>query len=272
VNEPSPLPPLGATLAFVAFALPLVVLALRSASRRLEPRPRPPHRWPSGEAAAILLLPFVLVLPLSALLSGPGGEGEPEVVPALLGSQLLLAGPGALAVFLALRRPQGLASLGLTIPPPRGYGWAVLQVYLPGALVFFGLAAAWMHACRAMGWEERQEILQLILTLDRGELWAAALVAALVGPFLEELLFRGFLQGFMAQVVGERWALVASSGLFASLHGMPGLPSLFLLSLFLGWLQLRTRSLWVPYFAHALHNALSLTLALAAAGAVEGGA
>ena len=34
----------------------------------------------------------------------------------------------------------------------------------------------------------------------------------------------------------------------------------------------RTRSLWVPYFAHALHNALSLTLALAAAGAVEGGA
>ncbi|HEX6882215.1 MAG TPA: type II CAAX endopeptidase family protein [Planctomycetota bacterium] len=272
MNEPTALPALGATLAFVACAAPLVVLALRGASRRLARRESPPHRWPSGEATAILLLPFVLVLPLSALMAGAGKEGEPEVLPALLGSQLLLAGPCALAVFLAMRRPLGLASLGLTIPPPRGYGWAVLQVYLPGALVFYGLATAWLHVCRAMGWEERQEIVKLILTLEHGELWAAALVAALVGPFLEELLFRGFLQGFMAQVVGERWALVASSALFASLHGVPGLPSLFLLSLFLGWLQLRTRSLWVPYFAHALHNAVSLTVALAAAGAVEGGA
>lgn len=92
----------------------------------------------------------------------------------------------------------------------------------------------------------------------------------LVGPFIEELLFRGFLQTFLSQVMGERWALVLSAALFARLHGMAGLPSLFLLSVFLGWLQLRTRSLWAPTLAHALNNAVTLTLALTLGDRVEG--
>jgi len=84
-----------------------------------------------------------------------------------------------------------------------------------------------------------------------------------LGPFLEELLFRGFLQAALSQVAGQRGALVISSALFAVLHGMAGLPVLFLVSLFLGWLQQRTRCLLVPWSAHALHNGIQLGLALA---------
>ena len=91
----------------------------------------------------------------------------------------------------------------------------------------------------------------------------AAVIAVAVGPLLEELLFRGFLQPVLAQVAGARGGLVLSSALFASLHGAAGLPMLFALSLFLGWLQLRTRNLAVPWSAHALHNGVSLALALA---------
>jgi hypothetical protein len=133
-----------------------------------------------------------------------------------------------------------------------------------------GLGLAWTHVCRAHGWEEQQEVVRLIVGLERRELLVAALVAALVGPFLEELLFRGFLQSFLEQVLGARAALVVTAALFAGLHGVAGLPVLFLLALFLGWLQQRTRSLWVPWSAHALFNGVSLTIALCLRGAVEG--
>lgn len=268
MSEPTQLPPLGLTLGFVLLGAPLALLALRAGARRLPPRPRPLHRWPSGEAALIVLLPFVAAALLGGLVAPR--EGEPDILLALLASQLTLAVAALAALGLAARRPSGLESLGLGPRPPAGTPGVILRVYLPGALVFFGLAGGWAHLCRAMGWEERQEVLQLILGLERHELAIAALLAVLVGPFVEELLFRGFLQGFMAQVVGERWALPCASAVFARLHGMPGLPALFVLSLFLGWLQLRTRSLWAPYGAHALHNAVSLALALAAAGTAEG--
>ena len=267
------LPSLGTTLGLVLFAAPLLVVALRRARRVMPARERPAHRWPSGQAAAIVALPFV-VAGLFALALAPAEgstEAETDVMLALFGSQLLLGVPALTALILAARRPHGLASLGFGPVLPRGTVSSILLVYLPGFLVFFGVAGAWAHVCRAFGWEERQEILRLILGLQHHELVLAAIVAVGVGPFLEELLFRGFLQSFMAQVVGERWALVCASALFARLHGMPGLPALFLLSLFLGWLQLRTRCLWVPYLAHAFHNGASLAISLAAAGAVEGG-
>jgi hypothetical protein len=117
--------------------------------------------------------------------------------------------------------------------------------------------------CRARGWEEQQEVLLAIVDLDGLELLVAALIAVLVGPLLEELLFRGFLQSALAQRLGERGALVGSSVLFAALHGVPGLPGLFALSLFLGWLQQRTRCILVPWSAHVLNNAVTLGIALA---------
>ena len=102
-----------------------------------------------------------------------------------------------------------------------------------------------------------------VLALTGPQFLAASVIVILVGPLLEELLFRGFLQSALAQALGERGALVTTSLVFASLHGVAGLPILFTLSLFLGWLQQRTRCLWVPWSAHVLNNAATLGLALA---------
>jgi hypothetical protein len=259
----------------MALGAPFLVLALRHAARCLPPAPRPQHRWPSGEAAAVLVLPFVLTGLLALVLRAPEGEGaestdEPDVLLALLASQLVVGSAALLAALLAARRPGGLASLGLARPLPARAPGAILRVYAPGFLCVIGLGLVWTHVCRALGWEERQEILRLILGLERHELVLAAVLAVGAAPLLEELLFRGFLQGFMAQVVGERWAVLCASAVFARLHGVAGLPSLFLLSLFFGWLQVRTRSLWAPVLAHALNNAVMLALPLLLAGKVEG--
>jgi membrane protease YdiL (CAAX protease family) len=262
---PGELPPLGTALALVLLGLPFLVLALRWASRRLPARPRAPFRWTSGEAAAIVALPFALVVAISVWLRPDGARPPPEPDPlvGIVGTQLVLGSAAALAYALARRRPHGRESLGLGPPWPAGAFRTIVAVFVGGSLFYLGAANTWLHAARALGWEEQQEVQRLILSLEGPELAFASVLAVLVGPFVEELLFRGFLQGFMAQVVGERWALLCASALFARLHGLAGLPLLFLLSLFLGWLQLRTRCLLVPWSAHALNNGVTLALGLA---------
>lgn len=260
MNEPE-LAGLGAALGFALFGLPLLVAALRRASRELPRRAAPLYRWPSGAATLVFVTPFLLVFLVRAL--GPrGAAAVPDTLTALLASQLVLGGAGLLAIGLVARQPLGRASLGLGAPPARA-PLSILLVYVPGFLCGIGLQAVWMRVCRARGWETEQDVVRLILTLEHGELVVAALVAVFLGPLIEELLFRGFLQGFLEPHLGLRGALVATSAVFASLHGLAGLPILFVLSLFLGWLQQRTRSLWVPWFAHALNNAVMLGLALA---------
>lgn len=262
MNEPE-LPGLGAALGFALIGLPLLVVALRRAMRVLPQRAAPFYRWPRGAAFLVFATPFLLVALVRAFAPDDPAR-EPDTLTVLLASQLVLGGAGVLAIALVARQPLGRASLGLTAPPARAPGSVVL-VYFPGFLCGITLQALWTPVCRARGWETEQEVVRQIVTLEHGELVAAALVAVFLGPLIEELLFRGFLQGFLEPHLGLRGALVVTSAVFASLHGMAGLPILFVLSLFLGWLQQRTRSLWVPWFAHALNNAVKLGLALAAA-------
>jgi membrane protease YdiL (CAAX protease family) len=250
------LPTLGQAARNVLLGAPFLLLALRRASGMLPRRPAQDHRWTGNEIVAVSLAPLALFVLIAALLRDPG------VLASLLLNELVFGLTVALAVVLAARRG-GLASLGLTERvEPRSLLVGPL-VFVPLLLVSMGLTGAWMHVCRARGWEEHQEVLLAIVDLEGVELAVAAGIAVLVGPLLEELLFRGFLQSAMAQRLGERGALLGSSVLFAALHGMPALPGLFALSLFLGWLQQRTRCILVPWSAHVLNNAVTVGLALA---------
>ncbi len=251
------LPGLGSAAALILIVLPFLVLALRSAQALLPRGARPAHRWTRAEILAVCSTPFALFTLLAALLEAQG------VFRSLLLNELVFGLTCALILALAAARAQGLANLGLGARiSPRAFLAAPL-VYVPWFFVAMGVAFAWMHLCRARGWEEEQETLLQVLALQGPQLLAASVIAILVGPLLEELLFRGFLQSALAQALGERGALVATSVLFSALHGVAGLPILFALSLFLGWLQLRTRCLWVPWSAHVLNNAVTLGLALA---------
>jgi len=256
VSEPE-LPGFGFAAVTFLFAAPLLRLALRFVSGLLPDRPRPAHRWTRAEVLAVCLAPFALFTLLAGLL------GEQGIFASLLLNELVFALTAGLVVALAAPRAQGLASLGLGSPVPRRAFLAAPLVFVPWFFVAMALGFAWVRICRARGWAEEQETLLQVLSLGGPELPAAIAIAILIGPLLEELLFRGFLQSALAQSLGERGALVATSAVFAALHGVAGLPILFSLSLFLGWLQLRTRCLWIPWSAHALNNAVTLGLALA---------
>lgn len=102
------------------------------------------------------------------------------------------------------------------------------------------------------------------------------IAGALIAPVAEEVLFRGFALTAWRRTVGTRTAIVRSSILFVLAHvlfvggdtfgeavslavvaGVVRVP----IALTLGWLFVRTGSLWGPIGLHAAFNAILITIA-----------
>jgi membrane protease YdiL (CAAX protease family) len=86
--------------------------------------------------------------------------------------------------------------------------------------------------------------------------------AVVAAPISEELVFRGLLQRIFQDLTRRpAAAIVLTSLAFALVHQPWQLwPAVFVLSLFLGLAYFRTGNLLVPILAHALFNAVQLTL------------
>jgi membrane protease YdiL (CAAX protease family) len=110
------------------------------------------------------------------------------------------------------------------------------------------------------------------------------IAGAIIAPIAEEAVFRGFAITAWQRTVGERGALIRSSLVFAFAHvitvsgdSLPqvggliavGFATRLPVALALGWLYLRTRSIWAPLGLHMAFNAVLLVLAeaLRSAGA-----
>lgn len=82
--------------------------------------------------------------------------------------------------------------------------------------------------------------------------------AIIVAPAGEEVMFRGFLFRGWARSQRSAWpAIVVISLLWAGLHiqyDWTGMLQIFVIGLFLGWIRLRSGSLWLTFFLHALFN------------------
>ncbi len=83
------------------------------------------------------------------------------------------------------------------------------------------------------------------------------ILAVLVAPITEELLFRGLiLRGFLRHY-SVRMAIIASALLFAAFHLNPWqFVGAFALGILFAWIFVRTRSLVLPILGHALTNGL----------------
>jgi membrane protease YdiL (CAAX protease family) len=85
-----------------------------------------------------------------------------------------------------------------------------------------------------------------------------AVVTALFGPLVEELLFRGLGFYLLAQF-GHLAAIVVTAIAFALTHGIAvGLPIFFVIGLGLGFIRSRTDSIYPPFLLHAGFNGLAL--------------
>jgi uncharacterized protein len=80
-----------------------------------------------------------------------------------------------------------------------------------------------------------------------------------VASVVEESLFRGLVLQTMEKTHTRRKAVLASAFLFSLLHFNPWwLLNIFILGLVLGWLTVRSRSIWPAVMLHAVRNGLSV--------------
>lgn len=101
-----------------------------------------------------------------------------------------------------------------------------------------------------------------------GLFWLNVILICTLIPFIEELMFRGYLQTFIKKHLGATKAVLITSFIFALCHfslsqemaNIELLTSLFALSCFLGYLFERQRSLAASIALHGAFNAFSIVL------------
>ncbi len=107
----------------------------------------------------------------------------------------------------------------------------------------------------------------LSLLKENSFLFTLILISIIITvPFVEESIFRGFLQTHLKSKFGFKKAWILSSFLFASFHyhssqGMTNLPlivALFILSLYLGFIYEKRQSLIAPIALHMTFNSISV--------------
>jgi membrane protease YdiL (CAAX protease family) len=220
--------------------------------------PRPPAVWP---AIVIVLAGFTIgsiaqiaVVTALEVASGPEGSGG-ALADSPVGFVVLnLTMEGAFAFVAVLAAAVSVIpvrrQLGLTRPGVPGWGYAAL---LLGTL-----------ACAAVG--EGLSMLVPVQMIDATGLrtqmtWADGVLfvgwLSIVPGFVEELLFRGYLQRRLLQRWRPAVAIAVSTLLFALVHFDPRhMVFAAAVGLWLGVVAWRTGSIWPCVFCHAGINAL----------------
>lgn len=196
---------------------------------------------------------------LAELVPGAGTSGRPEdYVVSVAAAALANALTVGVVVLLARRRGRGgLAALGLRARPINetlvlgflGF-FAVMPLLEAFTFVFVRLAPILHYQVR------RQEVVNVFLQAERPPGYALVAFYALVGaPVVEEVLFRGFLQGYLRRRFSAAGAVVVSAAVFGLFHTpVNAAVSVFLLGLVLGYQRERTQSLAAPLATHILFN------------------
>ncbi len=145
----------------------------------------------------------------------------------------------------------------LALRAPRG-GWGVLAWAL---VPMFLVTGAW--TALLMWWRPEVVIgdLRVFKELLNGDTALVALLVIGVGaPLSEELLFRGFLfSGLAKSRLGLVGTGVLTAVLWTALHfgySLFGLLEVLAIGLYFSWLLIRTGSVWVTIFCHAVYNTI----------------
>jgi membrane protease YdiL (CAAX protease family) len=237
----------------------LVPLALALA-RRIAPRRGVFFaRW--GFLHVLVLVGAGAVLLNLTPLIVPGDTVDPWI---LIARTMVFMGGLALGVLAIAHRmhPEGIGALGFS----RGGNLRAIAAGLVCFVLLWpvltGCMWAWPMLARLMDLEVGvQPVLEGILDLEGSALFGALVFAVLIGPLLEELIFRGFLQPLLVQNFRERGGIAMCAFLFALLHGVDAFLPLFMFSLLLGWLQVHTQRLLASYCVHALNNGVTMIIA-----------
>ena len=163
-----------------------------------------------------------------------------------------------------LRYGTSIASLGFKLPASGAFPRVVFQtvLVLAGSLGSFLFYAAVLFLLGLDEYLPEQQTEDIVL---KGPAIIASIgLIVLWGPLVEEAFFRGFVFPGLTRRMGVVGAAIASSLLFAFVHGDPRvMVPFFMIGVLLAWLYHRTGSLWSCFLAHAMWNGMILAIYLA---------
>lgn len=233
---------------------------------------------------ALIAAAFASVVSLAVVLGGSTDRANlGPAIKTLLGrpdiSTLLVAVAlcGAAATMLWLVRLRWPVLWRLAQPP--GFGWPapsnrMFYVYALGAGIVLPVLGGYLTHFLAQGHPVPQDIKLLSAHASPAYKALLAMLAIVVAPLIEELLFRGVLLSAWLRRLPVAWAVAATATLFALVH-LPdlkylwyGLPNLAMLGVAFAWLRLKSGSLWPAVVAHGMNNLVSLLGVLFAAHGV----
>ena len=240
----------GHDSAFGTFVVSAISLALSVAIATLTRLPR---------AATVNVL--ALAATANVLIHITSGSGESDLLglpPALLESAILSGLPvGVSWLYISRRHDRSFRKLGFAWPAT---AFAFAIAIGAWVLAYIG-AITWSLLVADIEAISPPDNTTVIFEIAGGSIALAWLLAGLWGPVAEEIFFRGFLLGGLRSRLSAWPAILISSGVFALFHISPGLyvPT-FLMGVAVGWVYLKTRSIWPSIFVHALHNSLALLI------------
>jgi membrane protease YdiL (CAAX protease family) len=160
---------------------------------------------------------------------------------------------------------------GMGFTPRRWFNDSIRSVVGVTAIlpvcIFLLLVATWL----ILRWEPDRvvthQFLKILTNRSTPQIWRAlaVLIAVVLAPLGEEVLFRGLLQSMFRRYLHSPWAaVICTSILFAAVHFtvLQSLPALFALSLALGYNYERTGRLYSPIMIHMLFNSVMIVEAL----------
>jgi membrane protease YdiL (CAAX protease family) len=178
-------------------------------------------------------------------------------VPDTFFGAMLYAGLAAWMLYRAGRPPYDIDLPRLSRAPRRPGDWRLLTIVIPlvaagiGALYLVMLAISFVTPETVTQWlaEEETESAAVALRGLPGEL-----VEEAIGAIAEEWLFRGVLLHIWAWRFGVRFAVLATSVLFAAMHA--DVIGSFIFGVVMAALYARTGTLLVPMVAHFAFNVI----------------
>ena len=197
----------------------------------------------------------------------------PDWQTALLNNLIFCIGgltAAAIAVFLIKTHfVRGLKGFGLNPKTILKDFWAaVLNLFSVWPLLLLAIVMTTILGKFILGPQfqmQQHEELQLLAKYSHLSLKiSVAVLAVIIAPFVEEILFRGLLQTVIRSHILKPWpAIFITSGLFAMVHAHAGhWPTLFVLAVCLGYSYEKSGSLFRPVFIHMIFNATAIIATL----------
>lgn len=222
----------------------------------VEPAPEPSRMaewgvWRAGLGLMVLVPTAALIASVALVI--------PLAVAAVVSATALGILQVALVWFLGIRTwPVPWELLRFVRPVTPRLVTAVLTVgTILGSL---GFAQLYTMAAMALGWDflEPPELPGDLL-LPGGWVAVSFLALAVWTPVAEEVFFRGFVLRGLVNRWGPAPALIVSAAVFSALHLAPALLiPVFVTGLLLGFLYLRTGSIWPCIAVHACQNLIAV--------------